>query len=128
MAAVLLDAEKGLERRRDVVWMKSDTWMETVRTTHRPVGVALAEKWKLPEDITDAIRNAGEYDSVNRKSLSNYVRFCNAAVKRAGIYPGPVDTEDADALVMIGRSLLGLSDDLVAKTTNGLLERVRSAA
>jgi putative nucleotidyltransferase with HDIG domain len=128
MGAVLLDVEKGLERSREIVWVKGEVWLEMVAQTHRPVGVALAEKWKLPEDITVAIRDAGDYDSVNRKCLANYVRFCNAAVKRAGIYPGSVDKEDADALVMIGRSLLGLNDEIIGKITTGLAERVRAAA
>ncbi|MFO0728235.1 MAG: HDOD domain-containing protein [Myxococcota bacterium] len=127
MGAVLLDAEKGLERNRDIVWMKSDIWLDAVSRTHRKVGVALAEKWKLPEDIIHAIKDCSDYDSVNRNSLANYVRFCNAAVKRLGIYPGNVDKDDAEALVMIGRSLLGLNDEILGKISSGLAERVKQS-
>jgi putative nucleotidyltransferase with HDIG domain len=128
MGAVLLDAEKGLERNREIVWVKSDVWLEAVRRTHRTVGVSLAEKWRLPEEIILAIKDCSDYDSVNRKSLANYVRFCNAAVKKVGIYPGPVDVDDAEALVMIGRSLLGLNDEIIGKISSGLAERVKQAA
>jgi hypothetical protein len=38
-------------------------------------------------------------------------------VKQLGIYVGTVPQDDNDALVMVGRSLLGLEDDGIARVT-----------
>lgn len=56
---------------------------------------------------------------------ANVVRFANALVKTNGISASRVDDlEDANALVMIGRSMLGLDEDVVNRLAQGLKERV----
>jgi hypothetical protein len=48
--------------------------------------------------------------------------------KQQGIYAGPVSTEDNDALVMIGRSLLGIDDETLTRLSSDLKEKSREAA
>ncbi len=91
---------------------------------HRPVGVALAEKWQLPAPIAASIRDSGEFDKSERHSLANAVCFANALAKKSGIAAGPVDADDNDAIVMIGRSVIGISDEILRTLTKGLRERV----
>lgn len=91
---------------------------------HRPVGVALAEKWQLPPPIVACVREAAEYDKTDRHSLANAVCFGNALAKKSGIAGGPFDADDVDALVMIGRSAIEISDDILKTLTKGLRERV----
>ena len=52
--------------------------------------------------------------------------FANALAKREGIYVGHVDIADSDALVMIGRSLLGLSEEVVARLSANIKDRVKA--
>lgn len=125
LGTLLLEAEKQLVRSAGQPWLDAESWIAAVNKGHRAIGVAVAEKWKLPEEVIQGIKDAGDYDSINREALANYVRFGNALAKREGLYPGPVDIEDTNALIMIGRSLLSIDDDLIARVTTGLVERVQ---
>ena len=90
----------------------------------RTIGVALAEKWRLPDAVAAAIRDSSEYDSSERLSLGNVVCFSNSVAKLQEIYAGSFDKPDAEALIMLGRSLLGLEDDVISRLSNGLRSRV----
>ena len=124
VATVLLELERQLTDVYQRGWIDSGEWLEVIAKVHRPVAVVLAERWQLPGPIVLCIKEAGEYDQGNRQSLSNAVCFANALAKKSGIYAGPVDQEDNDALVMIGRSVIGISDDILRTLTKGLRERV----
>ncbi len=122
-AMLLLDAERQVVGRNEK-WIDAKAWADVIQTLHRKVGVAIAEKWKLPEDIVRCIRDSNEYDNANRGSLVNAVCLANALVKLHGYASGPVDVDDQNALVMIGRSLLGISNEVLVKLAAGLPERV----
>jgi HD-like signal output (HDOD) protein len=124
VATVLLELERQLTDVNQRGWIDSGEWLGVIAKVHRPVAVVLAERWQLPGPIVLCIKEAGEYDQGNRQSLSNAVCFANALAKKSGIYAGPVDQEDNDALVMIGRSVIGISDDILRTLTKGLRERV----
>jgi putative nucleotidyltransferase with HDIG domain len=124
VASVLLELERQLTEVYQRNWIDSGEWLEVVGKVHRPIGVAIAEKWQLPASITACIRDAGEYDKGERHSLPNAVCFSNALAKKTGIYAGRVDADDNDALIMIGRSAIGISDDILRTLTKGLRERV----
>ncbi|HKA91689.1 MAG TPA: HDOD domain-containing protein [Haliangiales bacterium] len=124
VASVLLEAEKAVTTERGGGWIGSDFWLEVVNQAHRRVGIALAEKWMLPDEAVQAIKECSEYDSAHRHSPANFVRFANAVAKREGICPGTPDLEDADAIIMIGRSLLEVNDEIVGKLTASLRERI----
>ena len=125
VAAVLLEAEKTIGAGSAGAWIKHRAWVAAVQETHRTVGAAIAEKWHLPEAVVSCIRDCHEYDTNERLSTPNVVRFANALAKKAGVYVGDVDTEDTDALVMIGRSLLGLDEDVIERLSRDLPERVK---
>jgi putative nucleotidyltransferase with HDIG domain len=126
VAWVLLEAEKSVIGTRTNVWIEPDVWIEVINRTHRPVGVMLAQKWGLPDTVSAAIADCAEYNGADRLSVANCVRFANALAKREGIYVGKVDQADADALVMIGRSLLGIDDNILTRLSAGLGERVKT--
>ena len=86
--------------------------------------MAPAKSWQLPGAIIMCIKEAAECDQGNRLSLANAVCFSNALAKKSGIYAGPLDAEDNDALVIIRRSVIGISDDILRTLTKGLRERV----
>ncbi len=122
-AIILLEAEKALGNSR---WVKSEEWIQVVNESHRPIGVLLATKWKLPDEVRKTISDCSEYDTSERTSIANVVRFANSVAKREKIYTGPYDAEDVDALIMIGRSLLGIDEEHLDKLAHNLGQRVSS--
>jgi putative nucleotidyltransferase with HDIG domain len=126
VAWLLLEAEKSVVGTRTNVWIDPEVWIDVINRTHRPVGVVLASKWGLPESVASAIADCAEYNGTDRLSVANCVRFANALAKREGMYVGKVDQADADALVMIGRSLLGIDDNVLNRLASGLADRVKS--
>jgi putative nucleotidyltransferase with HDIG domain len=123
VAAMLLEAERSVGA-RGARWIESDAWTATVERTHRAVGVAIATEWQLPEQVTAAIRDCSDYDVGNRGSIANLVRLANAVAKREGFAAGPVDATDVDAMIMLGRSILGADEDAIARLAHGLQERI----
>jgi putative nucleotidyltransferase with HDIG domain len=124
VATVLLEVERQISDVYQRNWIDSGEWLAVVGKVHRAVGVALAEKWQLPAPIVVCIRESAEYDKADRHCLANAVCFANALSKKSGIAAGAVDMDDVDALVMIGRSVIGISDDILRTLTKGLRERV----
>jgi putative nucleotidyltransferase with HDIG domain len=124
VAGMLLEAERLLSGSGH--WIGSEEWVRAIQAVHRSVGLALAEKWGLPEVVLVAIRDCEEFDTANRASVANFVRFANALAKINGLATGPVDVEDANALVMVGRSLLGLDDEVVGRLAEDIKGRVQA--
>lgn len=116
VALMLLDAERALaERIGPDKWLSGDEWIDVVQRCHRPVGIALAAKWELPEPIQGAIRGSvGGYDEREPSSSANLVRLANALVKQQGVYVGNVEKNANDEMAANGRRLLGVDDALVA--------------
>ncbi len=124
VASILLEFERQMTEVYNRPFIDSAEWVEVIGRTHRGVGVALAEKWQMPEQVTRCIRDCAEYDNADRASLVNIVCFSNSLAKKTGIYAGIIDADEVDALVMIGRSIIGASDEIIKTLTRGLKERV----
>jgi putative nucleotidyltransferase with HDIG domain len=124
VATVLLELERQLTEVYQKGWIDSGEWLAVIGKVHRKIGVALVEKWQLPAPIVACVREAAEYEKSDRHSLANAVCFGNALAKKSGIYVGELDAEDNDAIIMIGRSVIGISDDILRTLTTGLRERV----
>jgi putative nucleotidyltransferase with HDIG domain len=126
LAILLLEAEKqAMARLSARTWLNAEQWVEVLQRFHRPAGVALAKKWMLPAPLVSAIEDATDYDSAERNSVANVVRFSNALAKQQGIYLGFFDADDANAMVMIGRSLLGIEDDTLMRLVTGIAEKTQ---
>lgn len=124
VASILLEAERQIAELRNKPWIGSGEWLAVIKRTHRKVGLALMEKWNLPPTVCSSIRDCSEYDSSNRASISNAVCFANALAKQSGIAPDDSDIDDAKALVMIGRSVLGVDDAVVNPLVVGLKSKI----
>ena len=120
VASILLEAERQTTELYNRPWIGAAEWVEVVSRIHRPVGQALAEKWQLPEGISKCLGENLDYDNADRTSLVNAVLFANALAKKTGICVGAVDADDLDALVMIGRSLIGVNDEVLKTLLKGL--------
>jgi len=129
LGAMMLEAEKMLvSQRAGAPWVTADVWLAGVQKVHRQVGMAIAERWELPDLVKKTIADSCEYDPSNRVSSVNVVCFANSLAKAYGFYPGPVDKDDAAASVMIGRSLLGIDDEPVKRLLATLKDRIQSEA
>jgi putative nucleotidyltransferase with HDIG domain len=111
IASLLVKAENRLLGTRTDVWLDPDTWMGIVQSGHRPVGVALAEKWMLPDSVVTTVANCSTYDEERRCSIVNCVRLANALTKEAGLYVGPVDKSDVEEVSKSGQAVLEMTDD-----------------
>jgi putative nucleotidyltransferase with HDIG domain len=109
VGTLLLEAEKALTKGNAVAWMNDAVWKKVVDESHRDVAVALAKKWKLPDDVVSAIENCKRYDSDQPRSTANVVRVANALAKRSGLYVGAVSDATQEQIITTGRLLLKMS-------------------
>jgi putative nucleotidyltransferase with HDIG domain len=128
VATMLLEAENQAAQRNVKGWIDPDGWIAVIQNTHRPIGIAVAKKWQLPEEICLAIQQCSDYDPGNQLSVGNAVRFANALVKQQGLYVGPVDGQENDALIMVGRSLLSVDEEATERLTKNLKARTMELA
>jgi putative nucleotidyltransferase with HDIG domain len=124
VASILLEAERQTTELYNRPWIDCQEWVEVITRSHRAVALALAERWQLPEGIAACLQEGLDYDNADRTSIVNAVVFANALAKKSGVHVGPFDAEDADAIVMIGRSLIGVNDEVLKTLTKGLEARV----
>jgi putative nucleotidyltransferase with HDIG domain len=124
VASILLEAERQTTELYNRPWIPCSEWVEVVNGVHRAVGLALAEKWQLPEGILNCLQGNLDYDNADRNALVNAVCFANALSKKVGVYVGNFDPDDTDAIVMIGRSLIGVNDEVLQTLTKGLKDRI----
>lgn len=125
VATMLLEAEAQIAQRNPKLWIDGDTWIGVVDRTHRKIAIDLAKKWQFPEEVQVAVQPFSDFDAANRQSIMNAVHFANALAKQMGIALGDVPTDDNDALVMVGKSLLGLDDDAIARISEDARTRCR---
>jgi putative nucleotidyltransferase with HDIG domain len=126
MGAMLLEVERSTSRNGSA-FISSAQWTAIVDRTHRRVGVAVASEWKLADSITSAIRDCSDYDAADRASAANIVRFSNALAKREGFGTGTVDMSDVEALVMVGKSMLGADETIVNRLVANVRPRLQQA-
>jgi hypothetical protein len=88
--------------------------------------MALARKWNLPDSSVRAIDQSRAYARALPRSASNVVCLANALAKRAGLYVGPVDSDEVEACIQQGRALLGVSDVVMGRACANLQIRVNS--
>ena len=120
VAIHLLDLERSVSRSVQDHWIDPTQWLSIVQEVHRPVGVAVAKAWNMSSDICKAVNDCVEFDPIERSSPANAVRFANALAKREGVYAGPVDMEQVETVLLIGRSMLGLDDDGISALSTAL--------
>jgi len=111
VASLLVKAENRLLGTETNVWLDPDTWMSIVQNGHRPVGVALAKKWMLPEAVVSTVANCSTYDEQTPCSIVNCVRLANALTKEAHLYVGTFDENEVTGVLSLGQSILKLTDD-----------------
>ena len=115
VATMLLEAEAQIAQRNPELWIDGDAWIGVVERTHRRIGVHLAKKWQFPEEVQGVTEGLTDYDAGNRQSAVNVVHFANALAKQLGICVAEAPDPDTDAQVMVGKSILGLDDDGIAR-------------
>jgi putative nucleotidyltransferase with HDIG domain len=124
LGSMLLEAERQITGMRRSRWIGSASWSRVLELNHRKVGSALARGWGLPAEIARGIEDCADYDPSDRLCVPNVVRFANAVAKQSGMYDGPVDTDDVDSLVMLGRTLLGVDDEPVQRLVASVREQM----
>jgi putative nucleotidyltransferase with HDIG domain len=124
VGTLLLEAERALTKANNVAWMNDAVWKKVVDESHRDVAVALATKWKLPQEVVRAIEDCKAYDNDQPRSVANVVRLANALAKRSGLYVGWVSEAHLDQIITTGRLLLKLTQPAVDNLCQNLPGRV----
>jgi HD-like signal output (HDOD) protein len=123
VAIMLLEAEAQIAQRNPKLWIDGEAWIGVVDRTYRKIGTNLTKKWQLAEEIQNATLAFSDYDVGNRKSVGNAVHFSNALVKQLGISVG--EAGDYEALIMVGKSLLGIDDEAITRITDEIKARAK---
>jgi putative nucleotidyltransferase with HDIG domain len=126
LGAMMLEVDRKLGRATPG-WIDVNGWTQIIETSHRKVGMAVANEWKLPDSIASAIRDCSDYDGADRTSVGNIVRLANALAKREGYTTGPIDAADVEAMIMVGMSMLGGDTSVVDRLVNNVRSRLPGA-
>jgi HD-like signal output (HDOD) protein len=127
VAVYLLEIEKALVKQPTFSWpewLDYNAWLEVLNGTSEEIGDALVAKWNLPDSLKQTITGINDFDVANRISLGNLVHFANAMATRAGICLEDPDEDEAEAVLMIGCSFLGLDKEMVDRMVNDIEERI----
>jgi putative nucleotidyltransferase with HDIG domain len=125
-AGMMLEAERKFGTAK-TGWMDHAMWTQAVSQIHRKLGVAVSTHWNLAPEVTAAIRDCSDYDASERGCAANVVRLANAIAKREGFATEPVNMDDVEAMIMVGRSMLGIDGDVIGRLASGLKARVAQA-
>jgi putative nucleotidyltransferase with HDIG domain len=124
VGAMLLEAEKLLGGADG--WLSDEAWLENVNDSHRSVGVAVSERWELPDEVSEAIVAVESYDGADPHCIANIVGFANALAKSIGFVTGTVDQAAVERVFEEGCALLRVDSDTITEITANLSERVRA--
>lgn len=105
-------------------WLSLEGFWSIIKAIKAEVSTCMASKWPLADHVRKAIAGVVDYDVGERISIMNIVHFSNALSKRLGIYPGQINSEEIDALLMIGCSFLGLEKEMVDRLSAQLKHRL----
>jgi putative nucleotidyltransferase with HDIG domain len=127
VGAILLEAERvAATKKHD--WHSRDGWLSLVSACHREVGFAMARAWQLPDEVLFAIARSDRYSIDGTPSPVNLVCLANALVKRAGIYPKPVQEAEVAGVIAEGAEIFGLPpEEIDALVTQIIPKAVRGA-
>ncbi|MED5464388.1 MAG: HDOD domain-containing protein [Myxococcota bacterium] len=123
-AAYLLEFERSLPTREALDWITYDEWMAVIDDSHRAIGVAVIQGWGLPEILVRVLEQKDDYDTDDKMSPLNVVLFSNALTKREGLYEGECDQNDVNSMIMIGKSLLGLTGEVISGLTREINDHI----
>jgi len=107
--AYLLEAERSMAV-GSITWLDPVAWETAVSTYQREIGVQVAERWGFPQ------------------SPVNAACYANALVKSRGLYEKAVDEMDNRAVLMLGRTLLGVDDEIVGRLTTNIVTPLSTTA
>jgi len=124
VAGLLIEVEQQMMKTDNRMQISEAAWLGAVEASHRPVGGAVARKWKLAHPVAEAIELSGEYQAAPRRSLGNIVRFSVAFAQRLGLTVGPLaPPAQAIDICAEGRDLMSIDDRTMRVLAHGLKER-----
>ena len=125
--AYLLEAERSMAV-GSITWLDPVAWEGAVSTYQREIGVQVAERWGFPRHLVTFIADPLEYNAGDRQSPVNAACYANALVKSRGLYEKTVDEMDNRAVLMLGRNLLGVDEEIVGRLTTNIVTPLSTTA
>ena len=128
VAGLLLETERSwLETRKGAQWITGAQWVSVLGRCHQKVGLAIAEKWEMPEPVQRAVRDCAAYDQTDRLSVANCVSLANAIAKQSGVHVGEIVKDEVAAQVTAGRELLNIDDQVFSRLTAAIPTMLKDA-
>ncbi|MDD9969708.1 MAG: HDOD domain-containing protein [Myxococcales bacterium] len=120
VGSMLLEAERQLSKREER-FMTPGLWMKVVEDSHRDVGIAIVQAWKMPEEVVETVERCGELDEAYPYRICNFVTVANALAKQAGHVTGTAILDGNEALLARGLDMYEIdpqgAEALVASLT-----------
>jgi serine/threonine protein kinase/HD-like signal output (HDOD) protein len=123
VGALLIDIEQQMFRAGNRTPIGDVVWLAAVEASQRPVGAAIARKWKLAHPVAEAIDLCGSYDPLEPRALRNILRFSAALAQRLGLTVGISNPTHAGETLAEGRNLMSIDDRTMRVLSYGLKER-----
>lgn len=124
-AHILLKEEKKLNSRKP--WMEAANWITIVEEANLDVGQIMATKWRLSDSVANCMKSRRDYDMVNRLSPWNVVRLANAIAQIGGLYPGHYDVDEAEMVVLMGRTALDTDPSIIERVGRTVTQQFTAA-
>lgn len=102
-----------------------EDYQAALKEFHMQVTERLLVQWDIPLHVQQSIFNSARYSTVQRVNPGNLVCFANAMTKKLKISFGETPPAIIATTLMVGRSLLGIDEELVDRVCIGLEERVK---
>jgi HD-like signal output (HDOD) protein len=100
------------------------TWLECIDASHAVVRARLADAWRLPGPVVQAL---GPHDAAPpATALGATVQLAGLLADLAGFHLRAEDPARADELLPAARAALGADEELVRRATDGVAEWVQS--
>ncbi|MBI4511824.1 MAG: HDOD domain-containing protein [Deltaproteobacteria bacterium] len=121
----VLEIVKTQKPARQTVRIRQEDYVSAMQQLHRPIGAKIIQQWELPLYLQQVIQDSNAYTLNQRVSPGNLVCFANAMTKKMKIYLGESNPYEVVANTLIGRSVLGIDEEVVDRLCSGLEERVK---
>ncbi|MBI4511826.1 MAG: HDOD domain-containing protein [Deltaproteobacteria bacterium] len=121
----VLELLKEQRPARQAVRVRVEDCQEAWERLHRKLAIRLFAEWGLPGFLAEVVQESASYKLNERVCPANLVCFANAMAKKMRIYPGEAPPHEVHATIMIGRSVLGIDEDVVERLCTGLEDRVK---
>lgn len=123
--AFVLEVVRLQKAGRTPMRLYAEDYMPAITKYHALITAKIVAMWNLPPYVQQIISASRGYTASRRVCPANLVCFANAMTKKLRIYLGDPNPVLISTTIMIGRSVLGIDEELADRICVGLEDRVK---